>query len=917
MNKEKDFRKMAEEMTAQLSLDEKIMLLSTHQHSVERLGIGEFFIGHEIARGFVGRDNKHFSTVFPQPIGLAGTFDRKLMNKLGEIAGNECRAYYNVQKNGILCVWGPTVDMERDPRWGRTEEAYGEDVFLAGEMTAAYTLTMAGEKNGYLKTLPTLKHFCANNNEKNRGSSNSYLPLRLKYEYYYAAFMNAVKFGGAKSVMTAYNEINGVPALCNPELQSILKDNWGLWFVVTDGGDFSQNVTSHRWCEKHSETLAEALEAGCDIMTDTDTIVRNAAEKALEAGLITEADIDRSVRNTLYARIRLGQFSNDCPYDEISKDIVDNEEARRINLRASLEQVVLLKNNGILPLEKKSGKIAVLGAMADESLRDWYTGYYRDAISVVDGIKAEFPECEIVHDSLWDVVCVKASNGKYLSVKEDGRVLADADAVTNSELFELQDWGENWKNLFSVKYQRYIRNTDGQLRLHNRTIYDWFTHETFNFYKTDSGFVIEEFLGHQRMKCSENGMILFIDSKTITPDVVFELEVISDGRERARKIAENCDNVIYCTGNYPVQVAKECHDRQTLELNIQPDLASYIHSINPNTVMILVSSYSYSINRENDVIPAIIYTTHAGAFLGKAVAMTLSGRNNPAGRLAMTWYRSELDLPDIMDYDIETAGTTYMYFSGTPLYPFGYGLSYSSFEYGNLKVIQNNEGRISASIIVKNTSDIEGDEVVQLYFTVRDSSVKRPIKKLCGFERVHIKAGEFQTIVMEIPEHILQIYDLHSNKMILEGGLYIFMAGSSSENIKLMSELQISGGKPALRGDIIEAQSCDVSSGIRILYSRKLRRHYIKTHGWSSHAVYKDVCFKGKNKLLVYASSVLGDNVLQLKIVGIKLETKIIASESYDDFSEYIVALPEDLPVIGDIEIGLSESAALLEIKLI
>ena len=495
--------------------------------------------------------------------------------------------------------------------------------------------------------------------------------------------------------------------------------------------------------------------------------------------------------------------------------------------------------------------------------------------------------------------------------------MADADAVTDSELFELQDWGENWKNLFSVKYQRYIRNTDGQLRLHNRTIYDWFTHETFNFYKADNGFVIEEFLGHQRMKCGESGTLSFINHRTVIPDTVFSIEMVSAGRERARTIAESCDKVIYCTGNYPVQVAKECYDRQTLALNIQPDMASYIHKINPNTVMILVSSYSYSINRENEVIPAIIYTTHAGAFLGKAVAMTLSGRNNPAGRLAMTWYKSELDLPDIMDYDIETAGTTYMYFSGTPLYPFGYGLSYSTFEYENLEVIQNNDGRISASITVKNASDIEGDEVVQLYFTVKDSSVKRPIKKLCGFERVHIEAGASETIVIEIPEHILQIYDLHSGKMLLESGSYIFMAGSSSGNIKLTAELQISGEKTALRGDIIEAQSCDFSSCIRILYSRKLRRHYIKTHGWSSHTVYKDVCFNGKNKLLFYVSSVLGDNVLQLKISGIKLETKIIASESYDDFSEYIVDLPKNLPVIGDIEIELPESAALLEIKLI
>ena len=255
MKEHDTLRIRARELVSQLTLDEKLGFLTTHHKPVERLGLSEFRIGTEITRGFVGRSEDRYSTVFPQPIGLAGTFDKELMYELGSIAGDECRAYFNSGSGSDLCVWGPTVDMERDPRWGRTEVAYGEDVCLAGEMTAAYTRGLAGNDPVYVKTVPTLKHFCANNNEKDRGSCNAFLPPRLKYEYYYAAFRTAIESGGARSVMASYNEIDRLPALCNPELKTVLKYKWGLWFAVTDGGDFSQNVAYHEFTDRHSQTL--------------------------------------------------------------------------------------------------------------------------------------------------------------------------------------------------------------------------------------------------------------------------------------------------------------------------------------------------------------------------------------------------------------------------------------------------------------------------------------------------------------------------------------------------------------------------------------------------------------------------------------------------------------------------------------
>ncbi|MBR5091023.1 MAG: glycoside hydrolase family 3 protein, partial [Ruminiclostridium sp.] len=420
------FEQKARELVSQMTAEEKLGMLTTHHNAIERLGLGEFYIGTEVARGYVGREPEKISTVFPQPIGLAATFDSELMHNLGVIAGKEARAYYNENSKGGLMLWGPTVDMERDPRWGRNEEAYGEDVFLTGELTAEYTEGMAGvTDDGYYMTVPTLKHFCANNNELARDSCDVFLPPRLRHEYYYAAFENAIRNGGARSIMTAYNGINGLPAIMNRDVEDVLKKEWGLWFAVSDGGDFMQNVTTHKYCAEMSENYALSLKGGCDVMTDMDESTREAARKALERGLVTWEDIDRSIVRTVAARLRLGQLDPDCPFNSIDRSVIDCVEHRETNLRAALEQVVLLKNSGLLPLKKSPKKIAVVGGLADSNLRDWYTGYFTGAVSVYEGIKREFPDAEVVTDRLWDIVAVKAPNGKYLSVHEDGTVSAD------------------------------------------------------------------------------------------------------------------------------------------------------------------------------------------------------------------------------------------------------------------------------------------------------------------------------------------------------------------------------------------------------------------------------------------------------------------------------------------------------------
>ncbi len=911
---EKSFRKRAQELCAQLTREEKLGLISTHNFPVERLGLGEFFIGTEVARGWVGREPDKISTVFPQPVGLAATFDRKLMFQLGEIAGKEARAYYNEDKRSGLALWGPTVDMVRDPRWGRTEEAYGEDVFLAGELTAAYTLGMAGEnEDGFYMTVPTLKHFCANNNEDDRIDCDAYLPPRLRHEYYYSAFENAIRNGGARSIMAAYNELNGVPAVIEPDIKAVLKDQWGLWFAVTDGGDFSQTVTAHHYTDSFAEAYKLTIRGGCDAMTDEAEMVRHAAETALDEGLISEREIDTAVTNILYARLRLGQLDK-TPFDDISKEVIDCKRHRVINRRAAAEQLVLLKNNGILPLSGKEKKIAVVGALADECLRDWYTGYFSYRSTVLSALKEKLPEVHITHDTLWDKVKIKTSDGRYIGINAEGMAHANADEQT-AAVFELQNWGENWCNFFSAEHGKYLRLfDDNTIKLHNSVIYDWFTRETFNIKHTDKGAVIEEFLHHRRLTALADGTLTVKRSTAVRPENTFFIETISGGVERAEKLAAENDLVIYCVGNHPVQTAKECYDRKTLSLNVQPHMTERLSAANPNTVLMLISSYPYGIVTESEAAAAVIWSSHAGAELGNVVADLIIGSAEPVGRLPLTWYKSELDLPEIHDYDIETAGSTYMYFEGEPLFPFGYGLSYSAFTYSEPEILRTYDG-LKATLIVTNDSDRDGTETIQLYFTMTDSEVSRPKRKLCGFTKAFIPAHESRLVTVDVPFHILRVFDVRRREMIVEEGEYLFMFGHSSEDICEQLRLHIKGETIAPRDSLFPAAYFDSAEGIRIRKLPESGMEYIYVTGWNGKAVYSGLDISGKTQLRVTASGVFGSADVHIKLGSAELVLSVKASDKLDAFDEYILPIPDG--TTGDtLEIDSPANVNICEIEL-
>ena len=832
------FDERVKDLLSRLTIKEKAGLMSNHMAAVPRLDIGEWYVGAEVARGYVSRNPEEPTTVFPQPIGLSGTFDTELMEKAGLAAGKEARVLNKRHPSGHLMLWGPTVDLCRNPLWGRNEECYGEDPFLTGEMSAAYTKGLADRQGEYMQSIPTLKHFCANNTENERGTASSDIEPRTLNEYYYAAFERPITCGGAYSVMAAYNELSGVPAVINPDIQKVLKDKWGLGFVVTDGGDFSQNVTFHGYSTSHAETIALAIKNGTDVMTDCEDVVQAAVLEAVKSGLVSEKDIDKALYNSMLARFRLGEFDEKHPFSDIDESVLDCDEHKKLNHRAALEQTVLLKNNGILPLDTNKS-VAVIGLNGNCNLMDWYTGYSSYNTTILDGISGKFAGA--MYDNGCDRVVIKSEiTGKYLGVSDDDTVSAIYEKDDPRALFEKAEYGHDETTYRSLYNNRYI--TENTCKCDSESTYRWYSQEIMKPQKHGDKVLYRTYFG-KALGVDESGKLTLVKQFGLSDDKMFSEEIISDGIRRAAELAEKADYAIVCIGNDPMIVAREMYDRKTLSLPAHDSaLAKAVYSTNNKCVMAVVSSYPFSICEEQEYMPAIIYTTHAGPELGNAFAKVISGEYSPAGRLAQTWYKSEYELAPIESYDIIENDMTYLYYKGKPLYPFGYGLSYARFEYSDLEVTGYDDS-INISFDVRNVSDIDGDEVVQVYFRAEDPSVKRPLKQLTAFARVHIGCGQTQHIEFDISKSELRFYDVSRERFTIEQGRYTFMAGASSDDIRLTKTIEVSGEKipPRELCKSILAKNYDGKYNTKMKYSKKLEQHYMLGGG------------------LIYSNCVLGD----------------------------------------------------------
>lgn len=625
------------------------------------------------------------STAFPQGYGLGETWDREILKMVGEVMAVEAR--YHSWKTGRNCLvlWAPNADLARDPRWGRTEESFGEDPYLVAELTVEEIKGMQGDHPKYWQTATVMKHFLANSNEDGRVHTSSDFDEALFRDYYSYGFWKGVTDGGSRSLMTAYNKYNGVPCSTNDFIHEILIDEWGMdGQILNDGSALSLLVSAHKWAADKKEAVAMSVEAGITRILD-----RFADEMlaAVKEGLLSEEVVDRNTRFNLRTILRLGLMDNsdENPYKDMGfTDVApwETEEHKAKALLAAQKSVVLLKNEGgLLPLDKKQvKKIAVFGNRAEEVLKDWYGALPAYTVSALQGIQSAVEGTDVeVRFMKWD----SDGEGQKLAQWADVAVVCVGNNPKTSP-----DW--QWEKIQAP----------------------W-----------------------------------------------GEGNIAGDGREAV--------------------------DRRSLELETE-DLIKVVWQANPNTVVALISSFPYAIDWTQEHVPAIIHMAQSGQELGNALADVIFGDYNPAGRTTQTWVSDILELPNMLDYDIRN-GRTYMYYKGKPLYPFGHGLSYTTFEYSGLKV-KKEDGGCKVSFDLTNTGARDGEEVVQLYvkFAGDDAAMR-----LRGFDRVPVKKGETVNVEIVVDETDMKLWDIDKHAFTFDKGEYEFMVGASSADIRLRKSMKM------------------------------------------------------------------------------------------------------------------------------
>lgn len=796
-----------------MTLEEKFSFLSTRHPALERLGIPMFFFGGEAAHGIEARHDQGVvskaeeTTSFTQPIGMSASWDTELIERAGAVVGTQARVLFNRNGRGGLSRWAPTVDMERDPRWGRTEEAYGEDPLLTGRMASAYIRGLQGTDEKYLRMAASVKHFYANNVEEGRIWKSSSVDPRNKQEYYLEPFRRVVEEGRAEAMMTAYNEINGVPAILNHEVRDVVKGEWGLpGHVVCDGQDMTQTVEYHHYYETHAETVAEGLKAGIDCFTDNSEIVEAAVREAFARGLIAEEDIDDALRNSFGTRIRLGLFDGpeQNPYARLGEEDLNTQEDAQICREMAQESAVLLKNdNNFLPLDQKD-EVAIVGPVGDAWFQDWYGGEPPYRITLKAGVESLLGR-QVPFENGLDHIRLSCG-GRYVGLDENARLVL-VDAKEQAAVFEHNDWGFGSSTLYVPSLSRYVSlHDDGALAADKKAPFGWFVKESFSFLEAESG---------QGQSCSVRlrgwkGQAIGVKEEDERPvlaageqkdSALFQIEAVKSGADCACRLAQKVKKVIVALGCNPVINSKEEIDRTDLILPpAQEKLIQEIYRANPNVVLMLFTNYPYAVNWEQEHLPAILQMATGSQEMGSAAAALLFGEACPAGRLPMTWYKSVDDLPDMDDYDIIQGKRTYQYFDKEVLYPFGYGLSYTKFHYENLFIERDGNG-LHIRLDVVNCGDVAGDEVVQLYVKRLSSSrITYPYKRLVGFERVKaLSAGERRTVELEVPCSELAVYDVIGCRKIVEEGEYLFFAGASSADEAVIKKLWIAGEVPGAR----------------------------------------------------------------------------------------------------------------------
>jgi beta-glucosidase len=731
LDPELSFEERAEDLVSRMTLEEKVEQMNSFTPAIERLGVPAFHYHNEALHGISEAPGGVLAraTSFPQSIAMGSTWNPELMKEVFTAVSDEIRAYDNLGEIDPS-MWSPNINMLRDPRWGRNDEAYSEDPYLMSRIAVAFIKGIQGEHPTYLKTIATPKHFVANNSEYNRHDGNSEVEERWLREYYFPAYKACFQEGGAFSSMCAYNRVNGVPACANDWLlTTVLRDEWGFQgYVVSDCGAIVDIFENHNYVETGEEAAALAVKAGCEL--NCGPVYLDALLNACEQGLISEEEITTAVERIFLGRFKLGMFAEpgEVPYSTIGAEVIESEEHRDLALKAAREAIILLKNkDNTLPLSSSDMKsIAVIGPNANKCRLGSYSGIPTRTISVLEGIKEKVgDQVQVFHEKGCNITFkdkINFSPEEWID-PEEGKDEVTQEQIYATAVEEIE---------FKMLYDDYLDNTK-------------------------------------------------------EPDEVL--------MARAVELAKKVDQVVLVMGTSRF-VSNEEADAEDLNWpGMQGELIKKVFEANPNVVLVTLKGFQIKLNWEEKNLPAIVEAWYTGQEQGHAIADVLFGDYNPGGKLPVTYYRSEDDLPPIGDYDI-TKGRTYWFFEKEVLYPFGYGLSYTTFEFSNLsvdkkEVMKDEDMDITVTVDVSNTGKVDGDEVVQLYIKDLESSVIQPKKELRGFQRVSLAAGETKTVSIPLSYKDFNYWNENTGDFEIEPGAFEIQVGASSLDIRLRETLTV------------------------------------------------------------------------------------------------------------------------------
>jgi beta-glucosidase len=849
-NESLSFEARAADLVSRMTLEEKANQMKDNAPAIERLGVPAYGWWNEALHG-VARSG--LATVFPQAIGFAATWDDSLVFRMATVISDEARAKHEEyvrndqrQRYQGLTIWSPNINLFRDPRWGRGQETYGEDPFLTGHIAVQFIRGLQGDDPKYYKTISTVKHFAVHSGpEPERHSFDAVVSERDLRETYLPQFETAIKEGKPYSLMCAYNRVDGQAACGSDLLIGILRRDWKFpGYVVSDCGAIDDMYQGH----KVVATPSEAAALGVKHETDLDCFGRVYPKlvEAVQKGQISEKEIDASVRRLFVARMKLGMF--DAPehvrWAQIPFSVLDQPAHRELARQVARESIVLLKNDrNTLPLRKDLRTIAVIGPNANQwrMLLGNYNGIPKEPITplrgVSDAVKSNggrvlyalgsdlaegYPVLATAPSTVLrtpdghpglraEYFASKAMTGAPAFTATDTVVEADwAEAAPRADM-NGNDFGVRWSGTFTppatgayrlgvigtMKVQLYLADS-----LVTRSVYpqrdDEFPDPRLS--QTDPARPLQLEGGRAyrlRQEASESYGEAQAQLVWAPPSGPLEDDAVS--------AAQQADAVLLFLGLTANLEGEEMRvqipgfrggDRTSIDLPApQQRLLEKVVAVGKPTVLVLLNGSALAVNWAQQNVPAIVEAWYPGQAGGSAIADVLFGEYNPAGRLPVTFYKSVSDLPPFEDY--ATKGRTYRFFTGTPLYPFGHGLSYTTFAYRNLRARTERvraADTIGVSVDVTNSGPIAGDEVVQLYVSHPASKVPRPIKDLRGYRRVTLQPGETRTVSFSVPVSSLAYWNERTHGWVVESAPVKLQVGASSADMRAEHTIQVVGG---------------------------------------------------------------------------------------------------------------------------